>query len=64
MERASLALGTMFFGTRVDEPTSNDLLDRFVAAHGETSKDVLGLGSASLRSARPCGPATPAPSPP
>ena len=34
MERASLALGTMFFGTRVDEPTSNDLLDRFVAAGG------------------------------
>jgi aryl-alcohol dehydrogenase-like predicted oxidoreductase len=34
MERASLALGTMFFGTRVDEQTSFDLLDRFVAAGG------------------------------
>jgi aryl-alcohol dehydrogenase-like predicted oxidoreductase len=34
MEHANLALGTMFFGTRVDEPTSFDLLDRFVAAGG------------------------------
>jgi aryl-alcohol dehydrogenase-like predicted oxidoreductase len=34
MERANLALGAMFFGTRVDEQTSFDLLDRFVAAGG------------------------------
>jgi aryl-alcohol dehydrogenase-like predicted oxidoreductase len=34
MERANLALGTMFFDTRVDEQTSFDLLDRFVEAGG------------------------------
>src|SRR4029450_13955844 len=30
----NLALGAMFFGTQVDEPTSFALLDRFVAAGG------------------------------
>jgi aryl-alcohol dehydrogenase-like predicted oxidoreductase len=34
MEQLDIALGTMFFGTRVDERTSFDLLDRFVAAGG------------------------------
>src|SRR4029450_12122206 len=34
MERANLALGTMYFDTRVDEQTSFDLLDRFVEAGG------------------------------
>lgn len=34
MNHAELALGTMFFGTRQDERTSFDLLDRFVAAGG------------------------------
>jgi aryl-alcohol dehydrogenase-like predicted oxidoreductase len=34
MEHANLALGAMFYGTRVDEQTSFDLLDRFVAAGG------------------------------
>jgi aryl-alcohol dehydrogenase-like predicted oxidoreductase len=29
-----IALGSMYFGTRVDEPTSFELLDRFVAAGG------------------------------
>lgn len=34
MERVNLALGAMFFGTRQDERTSFDLLDRFVDAGG------------------------------
>lgn len=34
MADVNLALGTMYFGTRVDEPTSFDLLDRFVDAGG------------------------------
>ncbi|HEX6676959.1 MAG TPA: aldo/keto reductase [Actinomycetes bacterium] len=34
MEQLDIALGTMFYGTRVDEQTSFDLLDRFVAAGG------------------------------
>jgi aryl-alcohol dehydrogenase-like predicted oxidoreductase len=34
MTDLNLALGTMYFGTRVDEPTSFELLDRFVDAGG------------------------------
>jgi aryl-alcohol dehydrogenase-like predicted oxidoreductase len=34
VEMVNLALGAMFFGTQVDEPTSFALLDRFVAAGG------------------------------
>ena len=35
MEHLGLALGSMFFGTRTDESTAFDLLDRFVAAGGK-----------------------------
>ena len=34
VEVSALCLGTMFFGTRVDEPTSMDLLDRYLEAGG------------------------------
>jgi aryl-alcohol dehydrogenase-like predicted oxidoreductase len=34
MEKLDLALGTMFFGTRLDERTSFELLDRFVVEGG------------------------------
>jgi len=35
MTSTPLVLGAMMFGTRIDEPTSFALLDRFVEAGGE-----------------------------